>query len=1514
MAYLAKARKDDLKTLATELGLEIGEMMRVIDFKNVILTSKDYDEQFTKTLSETIIETRVQAERDEKEENDYKRKQEGLILELERMKLSMTATSTNICAAAAEKINIQHLIPRFVENSDISTYLKIFERQCEQVNIGEVDYVTHLLPMLPIDISHIILREPKDKLEHYQHIKQLLLQRFQLSAESFRRKFSTPQKQPEALWKDFAYELNNYLEGWLHSLEVKDFNSPKDLVLTEQLKKRVSKEVQHSSKKTKLCGRTSQRVSKEVQYSSKKQPEALWKDFAYELNNYLEGWLHSLEVKDFNSLRIWFLPNSLRKEFRRKFSTPQKQPEALWKDFAYELNNYLEGWLHSLEVKDFNSPKDLVLTEQLKKRVSKEVHLRKEFRRKFSTPQKQPEALWKDFAYELNNYLEGWLHSLEVKDFNSLRIWFLPNSLRKEFRRKFSTPQKQPEALWKDFAYELNNYLEGWLHSLEVKDFNSPKDLVLTEQLKKEFRRKFSTPQKQPEALWKDFAYELNNYLEGWLHSLEVKDFNSPKDLVLTEQLKKRVSKEVHLRKEFRRKFSTPQKQPEALWKDFAYELNNYLEGWLHSLEVKDFNSLRIWFLPNSLRKEFRRKFSTPQKQPEALWKDFAYELNNYLEGWLHSLEVKDFNSLRIWFLPNSLRKEFRRKFSTPQKQPEALWKDFAYELNNYLEGWLHSLEVKDFNSLRIWFLPNSLRKEFRRKFSTPQKQPEALWKDFALRKEFRRKFSTPQKQPEALWKDFAYELNNYLEGWLHSLEVKDFNSLRIWFLPNSLRKEFRRKFSTPQKQPEALWKDFALRKEFRRKFSTPQKQPEALWKDFAYELNNYLEGWLHSLEVKDFNSPKDLVLTEQLKKRVSKEVQYSSKTTRSFVEGLRTLRKEFRRKFSTPQKQPEALWKDFAYELNNYLEGWLHSLEVKDFNSPKDLVLTEQLKKRVSRRKFSTPQKQPEALWKDFAYELNNYLEGWLHSLEVKDFNSPKDLVLTEQLKKEFRRKFSTPQKQPEALWKDFAYELNNYLEGWLHSLEVKDFNSPKDLVLTEQLKKEFRWNLRKEFRRKFSTPQKQPEALWKDFAYELNNYLEGWLHSLEVKDCNSPKDLVLTDQLKKEFRRKFSTPQKQPEALWKDFALRKEFRRKFSTPQKQPEALWKDFAYELNNYLEGWLHSLEVKDFNSLRIWFLPNSLRKEFRRKFSTPQKQPEALWKDFAYELNNYLEGWLHSLEVKDFNSPKDLVLTEQLKKRVSKEVQHSQKQPEALWKDFAYELNNYLEGWLHSLEVKDCNSPKDLVLTDQLKKRVSKEVQHSSKTTRSFVEGLRLKKEFRRKFSTPQKQPEALWKDFAYELNNYLEGWLHSLEVKDCNSPKDLVLTDQLKKRVSKEVQHSSKQPEALWKDFAYELNNYLEGWLHSLEVKDCNSPRIWFLPISLRKEFRRKFSTPQKQPEALWKDFAYELNNYLEGWLHSLEVKDCNSPKDLVLTDQLKKRVSKEVQHSSKTTRSFVEGLRVRAK
>lgn len=248
MAYLAKARKDELKTLATELGLEVNDAMRVIDLKDLIVTSDTYDEEFTKNLLETLIETRKQEEIVNKDLEERKRKEQDLLLELERLKLNLSAAGSNsnngtFASTATIETNIQHLIPKFEETSDIAGYLQIFERQCEKVKIKTTDYITHLLPLLPINVSQIILREPKEKLEDYSYVKNTLLQRFKLNAEAFRIKLTTHQRQPGTLWKDFAYDLSNYLEEWLHSLDVTDFESLKDLVLTDHLKRRVSIDV-----------------------------------------------------------------------------------------------------------------------------------------------------------------------------------------------------------------------------------------------------------------------------------------------------------------------------------------------------------------------------------------------------------------------------------------------------------------------------------------------------------------------------------------------------------------------------------------------------------------------------------------------------------------------------------------------------------------------------------------------------------------------------------------------------------------------------------------------------------------------------------------------------------------------------------------------------------------------------------------------------------------------------------------------------------------------------------------------------------------------------------------------------------------------------------------------------------------------------------------------------------------------------------------------------------------------
>ncbi|GFU91517.1 hypothetical protein TNCV_2542851 [Trichonephila clavipes] len=66
MAFLEKADQQDLILLAEDLGLRVSDKMIVIDLKNIIIGSKDYEEEFVKAYLPVISEERVEREIEEK--------------------------------------------------------------------------------------------------------------------------------------------------------------------------------------------------------------------------------------------------------------------------------------------------------------------------------------------------------------------------------------------------------------------------------------------------------------------------------------------------------------------------------------------------------------------------------------------------------------------------------------------------------------------------------------------------------------------------------------------------------------------------------------------------------------------------------------------------------------------------------------------------------------------------------------------------------------------------------------------------------------------------------------------------------------------------------------------------------------------------------------------------------------------------------------------------------------------------------------------------------------------------------------------------------------------------------------------------------------------------------------------------------------------------------------------------------------------------------------------------------
>ncbi|GFX84350.1 peptidase A2 domain-containing protein [Trichonephila clavipes] len=261
MAYLGKGRREDLFVLATELNLKFDKSMTIATLKDLIIGSEDYDEELTKNIHSTIVEDRKAREEnlrieeqkeklriEEREEklrfeqlrlDEQKRKDE---FELEKLRIQ---TQSKLGADTSKESDTKFLVKeiskfihRFDLKEDISLYLKLFERQAQRLNIDQENWVSHLLGLLPTEVSHIIAREPDDKANCYEHVKDLLLKRFKLTPEKFRQLFVTHQKAPERTWIDFYHKLNTYFNGWIDGLKIDTFNKLSDLIITDQLKRK----------------------------------------------------------------------------------------------------------------------------------------------------------------------------------------------------------------------------------------------------------------------------------------------------------------------------------------------------------------------------------------------------------------------------------------------------------------------------------------------------------------------------------------------------------------------------------------------------------------------------------------------------------------------------------------------------------------------------------------------------------------------------------------------------------------------------------------------------------------------------------------------------------------------------------------------------------------------------------------------------------------------------------------------------------------------------------------------------------------------------------------------------------------------------------------------------------------------------------------------------------------------------------------------------------------------------
>ncbi|GFT01647.1 retrovirus-related Pol polyprotein from transposon 297 [Nephila pilipes] len=236
MAYLLKLKKDDMIEIARELGIEAQNNFTKVEIMNRIIQSESYEEEIVKAVMEGVLEEK----REKMEECRQIRE-----FELERMRLANITDRASVSSedlagqGVNRRVNLKDLVPKFdPKNADTNLFFEIFERQAKKEKVAEERWVSQLIPLLPMEIVELVVKEPPEMGDNYPHIRNLLLHRFQLTPVALRDRFESHQRRPGTLWSDLVFDLRSYLDNWLAGMKVNDFVGLKELMLTEQLKKR----------------------------------------------------------------------------------------------------------------------------------------------------------------------------------------------------------------------------------------------------------------------------------------------------------------------------------------------------------------------------------------------------------------------------------------------------------------------------------------------------------------------------------------------------------------------------------------------------------------------------------------------------------------------------------------------------------------------------------------------------------------------------------------------------------------------------------------------------------------------------------------------------------------------------------------------------------------------------------------------------------------------------------------------------------------------------------------------------------------------------------------------------------------------------------------------------------------------------------------------------------------------------------------------------------------------------
>ncbi|KAL8611041.1 hypothetical protein ACOMHN_042657 [Nucella lapillus] len=160
-------------------------------------------------------------------------------LELERVKIESEGSEASSSIHERQRTNNapRPKLPKFVEGSDsIDAYISRFEVFGRSQGWQEEEWAMTLSALLTGKALHIFSTLPPTQQTDFSSLKQALLKGFELTEESFRKKFRSVRLQAGETYSQFGARLEHYFQKWLElSGTQEEFGELKELILKEQV-------------------------------------------------------------------------------------------------------------------------------------------------------------------------------------------------------------------------------------------------------------------------------------------------------------------------------------------------------------------------------------------------------------------------------------------------------------------------------------------------------------------------------------------------------------------------------------------------------------------------------------------------------------------------------------------------------------------------------------------------------------------------------------------------------------------------------------------------------------------------------------------------------------------------------------------------------------------------------------------------------------------------------------------------------------------------------------------------------------------------------------------------------------------------------------------------------------------------------------------------------------------------------------------------------------------------------